>query len=81
MGLPKSRVVRRKALNGEIHLILPEYKFDETRETAEDLDETEIRKIMKKKPPNRFYFYAQNEDVSPLKSQRLLTNTYGSCHF
>jgi|OpeIllAssembly_1097287.scaffolds.fasta_scaffold183115_2 hypothetical protein len=48
MGLPKSRVVRRKALNGEIHLILPEYKFDETRETAEDLDETEIRKIMKR---------------------------------
>ena len=48
LGLSKSRVFRRKAPNGEIHFILPEYLFDETRETAEYLDETEIRKIMKR---------------------------------
>jgi hypothetical protein len=48
IGLPKSRVVRKQSLNGEIHLILPESMFDETKETAKDLDEAEIRKIMKK---------------------------------
>jgi hypothetical protein len=45
--LPKSRVVRKRSLNGEIHLILPESMFVETKET-EDFDEAEIRKIMKK---------------------------------
>jgi hypothetical protein len=46
--LPKSRVVREQSLNGEIHLILQESKFDETRKNAKDFDEAEIRKIMKK---------------------------------
>jgi hypothetical protein len=48
MGLPKSRAVREQSPNGEIHLILSGYKFDETKETAEDFDDAEIRKIMKK---------------------------------
>lgn len=48
VGLPKSRVVRERSLNGEIHLILPETRFDENSENEEDFDEAEIRKIMKK---------------------------------
>ena len=48
IGLPKSRVVRKQSPNGEIHLILPESMFDETKGTAEDFDKAEIRKIMKK---------------------------------
>jgi hypothetical protein len=46
--LPKSRVVREKSLNGEIHFILPESKFDETKKNAENFDDAEIRKLMKK---------------------------------
>lgn len=46
--MPKLRLVRKQSLNGEIHLIFPEPKFVETRRNAEDLDEAEIRKIMKK---------------------------------
>ena len=48
IDLRKSRVVREQSLNGEIHLILQESMFDETRKTAEDFDEAEIRKVMKK---------------------------------
>ena len=48
LTLPKTRAVMEHSLNGEIHLILPESAFDEDRETAEDLDEAEIRRIMKK---------------------------------
>jgi len=47
-GLPKSRWLRKRSVDGEIHLILPEYMFVETMEPAEDLEEAEIRKIMKK---------------------------------
>ena len=46
--MPKLRVAKELFRNGEIHLILPESAFDEDRETAEDLDEAEIRRIMKK---------------------------------
>ena len=46
--LSKSRVVREKSLNGEIHFILPESKFDETKKNAENFDDAEIRKLMKK---------------------------------
>ena len=46
--MPKSRVVREESLNGEIHLIIPESVLDVTRERAENLDQAEIRKIMKK---------------------------------
>jgi hypothetical protein len=46
--MPKSRVVRKQFLNGEIHLIITESKFDENRKKTEDFDEAEIRKIMKK---------------------------------
>lgn len=35
-------------LNGEIHLIVPESKFDETWKNAESVNEVEIRKMMKK---------------------------------
>jgi hypothetical protein len=44
----KLQVVKKKSSNGEIHLILPESRFNENRENAEDLDDAEIRKIMKK---------------------------------
>jgi hypothetical protein len=46
--LPKSRVVREKSLNGEIHFILLESQLDETRKNAENFDHAEIRKLMKK---------------------------------
>ena len=48
IGLRKPRVVREESPNGEIHFILQEAKFDETRKNSEDFDEAEIRKIMKK---------------------------------
>ena len=44
----KSHVVRERSLNGEIHLILRESRFNESRRNEEDLDEAEIRKIMRK---------------------------------
>jgi hypothetical protein len=44
----KSHVVRERSSNGEIHLILPESRFNENRKNAEDLDEAEIKKIMRK---------------------------------
>jgi len=44
----KSRVVREKSSNGEIHLILRELRFDENSKNVENLDEAEIRRIMKK---------------------------------
>ena len=37
-----------QSLNGEIHLVLADYLMDENTKNAEDFDETEIRKIMKK---------------------------------
>jgi len=46
--LPKSRVVREQSPNGEIHLILPDSVFDDNRKNSENLDEAEIRRIMKK---------------------------------
>lgn len=48
IGLPKARVVKEQFVNGEIHLILLEPKFDETKKNTKDFDEAEIRKIMKK---------------------------------
>jgi len=44
----KSRVVREKSSNGEIHLILRELRFDENSKNVENLDEAQIRRIMKK---------------------------------
>lgn len=44
----KSRIVKQRSSNGEIHLILQDSRFDESRESAVELDETEIRIIMKK---------------------------------
>jgi hypothetical protein len=44
----KSRAVRERSSNGEIHFILQEFRLDENRKNAEDFDEDEIRKIMKK---------------------------------
>lgn len=42
-------MIRERSLNGEIHIILPESKFDEnSRENVEDFNEAEIRQIMKK---------------------------------
>jgi hypothetical protein len=46
--MPKSRLVREQSQNGEIHLILPESKLDENWKNAEDINEAEIRRIMKK---------------------------------
>jgi hypothetical protein len=43
----KSRVVRTRSSNGEIHLILQDSRF-ESRKDAVRLDEAEIRVIMKK---------------------------------
>ncbi len=48
ISLPKSRVVRKRSRDGEIHLILPEYYVTAEPETAENIDEEEIRTIMKK---------------------------------
>ena len=48
MGLPKSRVVRKQSSNGEIHFIIPDDMFDETKETTEDFDDSQIKIIMKK---------------------------------
>jgi hypothetical protein len=42
-----SQAVRKRSPNGEIHFILPEQLFDETGETAEDV-EAELRKITKR---------------------------------
>ena len=44
----KSRVVRTRSSNGEIHLIFQESRFDENRKNAVRLDEAKIRIIMKK---------------------------------
>jgi hypothetical protein len=44
----KLQVVRKRSSNGEIHLILQEFRVDENRKNAEDFDEDEIREIMKK---------------------------------
>ena len=48
MNLARFRGFRKRFQNGEIHLILPEYLFDEANEPADELDEIQIRKIMKK---------------------------------
>jgi hypothetical protein len=37
-----------QSINGEIHLVFPEPKPEETGENPNDIDEAEIRKIMKK---------------------------------
>ena len=47
-GLSKSHVVRKQSSNGEIHFIIPDYMFDDTDETTEDFDESQIKIIMKK---------------------------------
>jgi hypothetical protein len=44
----KLQVIRKRSSNGEIHLILQEYRLDENRKNAEDFGEDEIREIMKK---------------------------------
>lgn len=44
----RSRVVKERSSNGEIHLIFQESRFDGNRKNVEDLDEAEIRIIMKK---------------------------------
>ena len=46
--MSKSRAVREQSQNGEIHLILPELIVDEIEAKAENFDEAEIRKFMKK---------------------------------
>jgi hypothetical protein len=46
--LPKTRVVRVQSSNGEIHFVFAESTWDENSEHAEDFDEIEIRRIMKK---------------------------------
>ena len=46
--MPKSRIVREKSQNGEVHLIIRESMFDDNEKAEKDLDETELRKIMKK---------------------------------
>jgi len=47
-SLSKSRAVRKRSPNGEIHFILPEYTYDETGTTAETFDEAEMRRITRK---------------------------------
>jgi hypothetical protein len=44
----KSRLVREQSSNGDIHLIFQGSRFAENRKNAEDLDEAEIKVIMKK---------------------------------
>ena len=44
----KSRLVRKQSSNGDLHLIFQGSRFDENRKNAEDLDEAEIKVIMKK---------------------------------
>ena len=44
----KLQAVRKRSSNGEIHLIIQEFRLDENRKNAEDFNEDEIRKIMKK---------------------------------
>jgi len=43
----KLRAVRKRSSNGEIHLILQEYRLDENRKNTEDLDLDRIKRIMK----------------------------------
>jgi hypothetical protein len=43
----KLRVVGKRSSNGEIHLILQEYRLDENGKTAEDFDVDKIKRIMK----------------------------------
>jgi len=44
----KSHLVRKRSSNGDVHLIFLESTFDENRKNGVDLDEAEIRLIMKK---------------------------------
>jgi len=44
----KSHVVRQLSSNGEVHLIFQDSQFDENKKKAIDLDEAEIKIIMKK---------------------------------
>lgn len=46
--MPKTRAVMEHSLNGEIHLILPESKFDATWKNADNVNMNEIKKIMKR---------------------------------
>jgi len=48
LATKKSHVVRERSSNGEIHLIFQESSFDENRKNVEDLDEAEIRIIMRR---------------------------------
>jgi len=41
-------VVRTQSADGEIHLILTELKLNDDLNNTDDLEETEIREIMKK---------------------------------
>ena len=44
----KSHVIRQLSSNGEIHLIFQESRFDENKKKIIDLDDAEIKIIMKK---------------------------------
>ena len=44
----KSHLIKKQSSNGDIHLIFQESRFDENRKNAENLDEAEIKVIMKK---------------------------------
>ena len=44
----KLNVVRKRSSNGEIHLIIQEFRLDENRKNAESFNEDEIREIMRK---------------------------------
>jgi hypothetical protein len=44
----KIRLIRKRSSSGEIHLIFQEARFDEDRKNEEDMDEAEIRTLMKK---------------------------------
>ena len=48
IGLPKSRVVRVESRNGEIHVVLADQNLNENSKNTITVDETEIRRIMKR---------------------------------
>ena len=44
----KSRIVKKRSSDGEIHLVFQDSRFDENGKKAIDLDEAQIKIIMKK---------------------------------
>ena len=44
----KTHLIRKRSSSGEIHLIFQESGFDEDRKNEENMDEAEIRTLMKK---------------------------------